>query len=60
VARRIECDAVEGNRCSQGDVLGMIKFGSRLDIFLPLGTELLVKKGDLVRGRITPIARIEK
>jgi phosphatidylserine decarboxylase len=60
VARRIECDAVEGNRCTQGDVLGMIKFGSRLDIFLPLGTELLVSKGDLVRGRLSPIARIGK
>ena len=58
VARRIECDAVQGANCTQGDVLGMIKFGSRLDIFLPLGTELLVKKGDLVRGRFTPLAKL--
>ena len=36
----------------------MIKFGSRLDVFLPLGTELLVSKGDLVRGRLTPLAKL--
>ena len=58
VARRIECDAVEGASCTQGDVVGMIRFGSRLDIFLPLGSEVLVKKGDLVRGCLSAIARI--
>ena len=58
VARRIECDAVEGASCTQGDVVGMIRFGSRLDIFLPLGSEVLVKKGDLVRGRVTPLAKL--
>lgn len=60
VARRIECDAVEGASCRQGDVVGMIKFGSRLDVFLPLDAEILVGKDDLVRGRVTPIARIGK
>ncbi len=58
VARRIECDAEQGNRCIQGDLMGMIKFGSRVDVFLPLGTTLLVSKGDLVRGRITPLAKL--
>jgi phosphatidylserine decarboxylase len=58
VARRIECDAVEGASCTQGDVVGMIRFGSRLDVFLPLGSEVLVKKGDLVRGRISALARL--
>ena len=57
VARRIECDAVEGSRCTQGDQAGMIKFGSRMEVFLPVGTTLLVSKGDLVRGSITPLAR---
>ena len=60
VARRIECDAEQGSRCTQGDLLGMIKFGSRVDIFLPLDAKLLVSKGDLVRGRITPIAKIKQ
>ena len=59
VARRIECNAVEGERCTQGGLAGMIKFGSRLDVFLPLNAEILVKKGDLVRGRITALARIK-
>ena len=58
VARRIECDAVQGSRCTQGELMGMIKFGSRVDVFLPLGTTLLVSKGDLVRGRITPLAKL--
>ena len=58
VARRIECDAVEGATCTQGDLVGMIRFGSRLDVFLPLGSQILVKKGDLVRGSISAIARL--
>ena len=58
VARRIECVAVEGARCRQGDLVGMIKFGSRLDIFLPPGSEILVSEGDLVRGSVSAIARI--
>ncbi|MBR5735572.1 MAG: phosphatidylserine decarboxylase family protein [Bacteroidales bacterium] len=57
VARRIECDAAEGSCCTQGDLVGMIRFGSRVDVFLPVGTTLLVSKGDLVRGSITPLAK---
>jgi phosphatidylserine decarboxylase len=59
VARRIECEAEQGSRCTQGGLMGMIKFGSRVDIFLPLDAILLVSKGDLVRGRVTPIAKID-
>ena len=58
VARRIEYDAVEGSRCTQGDLMGMIRFGSRVDVFLPLDAKLLVSKGDLVRGCITPLAKL--
>lgn len=58
VARRIECDAKEGENCTQGDLVGMIKFGSRLDVFLPVGTTLLASRDDLVRGRITPLAKL--
>lgn len=58
VARRIECDAVEGSSCNQGELVGMIKFGSRLDVLMPVGTTLLVSKGDLVRGSITPLAKL--
>ncbi len=58
LARRIVCYAKEGQDVKQGDELGFIKFGSRLDVFLPSGTKVLVKPGDTVRGGITAIANI--
>ncbi|MDD2595095.1 MAG: phosphatidylserine decarboxylase family protein [Bacteroidales bacterium] len=58
VARRVVCYAEEGVRFGQTDQAGFIKFGSRLDVFLPLGTEILVKRGDKVKGQETPIAKL--
>ncbi len=58
VARRIVCYAKQGNTFNAGEELGFIKFGSRVDIFLPVGTEILVKQGDRVCGSKTPIARL--
>ena len=58
VARRIVCYAKQGNTFNTGEELGFIKFGSRVDIFLPIGTEILVKQGDRVWGSKTPIARL--
>lgn len=58
VARRIICNAKPGESFKAGDEMGFIKFGSRVDIFLPPGTEILVKRGDQVFGKHTPIARI--
>lgn len=58
VARRVVCYAKEETDFQQSSEAGFIKFGSRLDIFLPLGTELLVKKGDKVRGQISGIAKL--
>ncbi len=58
LARRIVCYAKEGQEVKQGDELGFIKFGSRLDVFLPPGTKVLVKPGDTVKGGITAIADI--
>ncbi|HNW89473.1 MAG TPA: phosphatidylserine decarboxylase family protein [Bacteroidales bacterium] len=57
VARRIVCYAEEKMQVEQTDQLGFIKFGSRVDILLPLNTEVLVKIKDKVKGGITPIAR---
>jgi len=37
--------------------MGFIRFGSRVDIFFPVGTEILVKPGQHVRGLITPLAK---
>ncbi len=58
LARRIVCYAREGQDVKQGDELGFIKFGSRLDVFLPPGTKVLVKPGDTVAGGITALADI--
>lgn len=59
VARRIICYAKQGKSFEAGEELGFIKFGSRMDIFFPLGTEILVKPGEQVYGRKTVIARIK-
>lgn len=59
VARRIVNYAEVGGEAVQNTKFGFIKFGSRVDIFLPLGTEVLVKLGDKVRGGQTPIARLK-
>ncbi|MFN3951798.1 MAG: phosphatidylserine decarboxylase family protein [Thermaurantimonas sp.] len=56
VARRIVMYAKEGTIASQGAESGFIKFGSRLDIFLPPGTQPTVRLGDKTIGGITVIA----
>lgn len=56
LARRIVCYAREGGRVRQGEELGFIKFGSRVDLFLPVDCRILVRNGDRVRGGITPLA----
>jgi len=56
VARRICCYANKETEASQGSEMGFIKFGSRLDLFLPLNTNIMVKPGDRVIGGITPMA----
>lgn len=58
LARKICCYAKEGMVAQQGKELGFIKFGSRVDVFLPLETEILVKLGDKTTGGISKIARI--
>ncbi|HEY5648712.1 MAG TPA: phosphatidylserine decarboxylase family protein [Nitrospiria bacterium] len=50
VARRIVCWVREGQEVSRGERFGMIRFGSRTDIFLPLDTEIRVSPGDRVKG----------
>ena len=57
VARRIISYAVQGKLVNLGDEMGFIRFGSRVDIFLPPGTEILVEPGQRVKGLITPIAK---
>ena len=56
VARRIVNYAKKNSYVEQGDDSGFIKFGSRVDVFLPLDTEIKVKVGDRVVGGITIMA----
>ena len=58
LARRIVTYAVEEEECYIDEHLGFIKLGSRVDIFLPLGTKLCVEMGQKVVGNQTVIARL--
>ena len=58
VARRICYYVEEGQNVKTGGEFGFIKFGSRIDLFLPLDTKINVKIGDVVKGRITKIGEI--
>ena len=59
MARRIVCYAKQGEVVKQNQELGFIKFGSRVDLYLPLGTELTVKLQDAVKNGVSTIARIK-
>lgn len=56
VARRIRCYVLVGDRAEQGEEMGFIKFGSRVDLYLPLHVELKVKLNDVVKGKTDVIA----
>lgn len=59
VARRIVTYAEPGETANIEDHMGFIKFGSRVDIYLPLDTEIFVKLGDKTVGGITEVARLK-
>lgn len=59
MARRIVTYARPGDEASIEDHMGFIKFGSRVDLYLPLGTEILVNIGDKTIGGITEVARLK-
>ena len=58
IARRIVCWLKEGMQVSRGERFGLIRFGSRVEVFLPLGSTLLVKVGEKVRAGETPIGEL--
>lgn len=58
LARRIVCYAKVNENVKQGDELGFIKFGSRVDLFIPLDSEIHVDIGDTVRGGQSIIATL--
>jgi phosphatidylserine decarboxylase len=55
IARRIVTDPVVGAQVAQGERLGMIRFGSRVDTFLPPGTTITVRVGDRAKAGLTVI-----
>ena len=59
LARRIVTYPKVGEECFIDDHMGFIKFGSRVDVYLPLGTEVLVKMGQATVGDETLIARLK-
>ena len=58
IARRIVCWLKEGMQVHKGERFGLIRFGSRVELFLPLGSTLLVRVGDKVRAGETPIGEL--
>jgi phosphatidylserine decarboxylase len=58
VARRIVCWVAEGMSVNRGERFGLIRFGSRLDVFLPTRTKVSVRVGDKVRAGETPIGEM--
>ena len=58
LARRVVCRVKPGDVLAPGERFGIMKFGSRMDVFLPSRSTLLVKVGDQVIGGVTPIAAL--
>lgn len=59
MARRIVTYATEGEECFIDEHMGFIKLGSRVDVYLPIGTEVLVEMGQKTTGNQTIIARLK-
>ena len=59
VARRIKHYVNENKEVNQGEELGFIKFGSRVDVFFPLGTDIKIKLNQKVKGKKTIIAELK-
>ena len=59
MARRIVTYAEPGEECFIDEHMGFIKFGSRVDVYLPLGTEVMVEMGQLTTGNQTVIAKLK-
>lgn len=58
IARRIVCRLKQGDEVSAGDRFGMIRFGSRAELFVPVGTDIHIKPGEHVKGGRTVVGRL--
>lgn len=59
LARRVVCRVHEGQQLERGERIGLMKFGSRMDVFLPRRAQLLVSVGQTVIGGETVLARLD-
>ena len=59
IARRIVTDSKEGDHAQQGDRMGLIRFGSRVDIFVPVGAKVRVKVGDVTFAGVSVLAEMQ-
>jgi phosphatidylserine decarboxylase len=59
LARRVVCRITEGQQLQRGERIGLMKFGSRMDVFLPKRAQLLVQVGQTVVGGETVLARLD-
>ena len=59
MARRIVCNVKEGDKAEVGKEFGMIKFGSRVDFFLPCDADIQVEMGDDITGQVTVLAYLK-
>jgi len=60
IARRVVCKIKPGDFIKKGEKFGMIKFSSRVEVYLPLNTKIKVKKGDIVKGKISILGEIPR
>jgi len=58
IARRIVCQVAEGDKVEVGDTYGLIRFGSRVDIYVPVGSRVLVEPGQRTIGGETVLAEL--
>ena len=56
IARRIITDSKQGDHVTQGERMGLIRFGSRVDVFLPMDADIRVKPGDIAVAGVTVLA----
>ena len=60
VARRIVCEVAEGDSINAGDTYGLIRFGSRVDLYVPADSKVLVEPGQRTIGGETPLAELPR
>ena len=59
IARRIVCDIKPGDNVARGARYGMIRFGSRLDVYLPLAARIVIKEGSVTKAGETVLAELQ-